>query len=278
MRCLQNSESAVLVDLSNLVARAAAVAPNYLAMVMKMLVRIHHRYRHHSLIYALEGHGTDERRTILATYKRDRVPSPEFIEAREQVVAMLQLTTCTFIRAPQGEADDAIASYVTQRPGDYVVLSNDRDLWQLISPSVSVEAKVKRNTVLVDRFACRRLLGVEPCCIPLYKALLGDPSDQIARAVPRVTKAKLIRLAETAHTAAQVERIVPTASWLSKQDKEKILDAILTVKCNERVTKAWTDLSLRILHCRGDAKKLAAFCANHSIHVDDIETLIGGDK
>ena len=231
------------------------------------------------MIYALEGHGTDERRNILSTYKRDRVPSPEFIEAREQVVAMLQLTTCTLIRAPKGEADDAIASYLAQYPGDYIVLSNDRDLWQLITPSVVVEAKIKRNTVVVDRFACRRHLGVEPHCIPLYKALLGDSSDQIARGVARVTKTKLVRLAREAQTADQIEAAVATADWLSKRDKEKILNSILVVKRQEKVTKAWTDLSLRILHCRGDAKKFLAFCADHNTPpVENIDLLIGGAK
>jgi 5'-3' exonuclease len=278
MRFLQQRDQFLVVDLSNVVARAAAVADqHYLHLVGTMMVRQRRQHPFARMVYALEGKGTAERRALLPCYKADRIPSPEFNAARTEVVGMLHHTTCWIIRAQHGEADDAIATFV-QRPGDHTILSNDRDVWQMICSRVSVQAKVKNSTLAIDRFACRRLFGADPAVIPLAKALMGDASDQIPRAIQRVPKDKLLRLATEAQTAGRIRHIIKTADWLTPKEKERIHDKISVVKLYERLTKLRTDLELEIDQRVGDVKALTAWLGARGTEIKDVTTLVGEKK
>ncbi|KKN14797.1 hypothetical protein LCGC14_0992470 [marine sediment metagenome] len=282
MRILQQRDAVLLIDLSNFVARAIAVAQqDYLRLVLQMLLKLRRHYPHHRFVFAVEGAGTLRRQRLLPCYKEGRVPSPEFNEARQVAIQMLRRIECQHIKAPDGEADDAIATYVGQHPDDNcVIVSNDRDLWQLITPNCNVWATVKRNNVQVDRFACRRLLGVDPKVVPLMKALLGDASDNIPRGVARVHKKKLLRLVNDSEGRVdQIPQLVQDAEYLTVKDKEKIILALPTVKQHLSVTIAWNNLSLKTRTCSGDVEALTRFLDHYGATtwttVDEIEIIVG---
>jgi len=270
MRILQ-SKAVLLVDLSNVVARAVSVAPDrYLGLLINMLAKLRRQYPHHEMVYALEGSGTLIRQRTLPEYKAGRIPSPEFNDARTRAIKMLKLTACRLIKAPDGEADDAIATYCHEHPNETcVIVSNDRDLWQLINSRVTVHATVKRSTTDVDRHACQRLLGVQPNEIPLMKAILGDPSDQIPRAVERVHKKKLLRLVqETKGDVGRLAEVVSTAEYLTGKDKEKVKASVSTVKRHVEVTRARLG-QLKQRQYQGDATRLKKFLAQYGDQVDN---------
>jgi 5'-3' exonuclease len=240
-----------------------------------MVIKQRKQLPHYRFVFALEGEGTAERRKLLPAYKTGRTPSPKFNEARNEVISMLRHTHCTIIRAADGEADDAIATFVTTNEGHHVILSNDRDLWQLITPRVTVEAKVRGGTIQVDRFACKRLYGIEPTVIPLAKALLGDKSDTIPRGVPQVVEAKLLRLASEAKEARYVAKVVTEADWFTDAEKKKIRAGLSTVKLHEQVTRVRTNLKLRAREYKGNLKKMQTFLAARSLDIEDVEILVG---
>lgn len=90
----------------------------------------------------------------------------------------------------QAEADDTIAAVVTSlkvRNGTTVIVSSDKDLWQLIEPGIEIYQVTKGRfvtpEVIVEEFGV-----TDPKRIALCKALWGDSGDNIPNAVPRMQK------------------------------------------------------------------------------------------
>jgi DNA polymerase-1 len=82
------------------------------------------------------------------------------------------------------EADDFLAAAVAAeeaRGGKALVLTTDRDLFQLASPKTTV-LRPRRGVSEIDRIGpaqVREIYGVEPSQVPDFVALRGDPSDKI---------------------------------------------------------------------------------------------------
>jgi DNA polymerase-1 len=82
------------------------------------------------------------------------------------------------------EADDLLAAAVAseeKRKGSALVLTNDRDLFQLASPRTTI-LHPKRGVSELQRVGpaeVRDRYGVEPERVPDFIALRGDPSDRI---------------------------------------------------------------------------------------------------
>jgi len=82
------------------------------------------------------------------------------------------------------EADDFLAAAVAseeKRKGSSLVLTNDRDLFQLASPRTTI-LHPKRGVSELQRVGpaeVRERYGVEPERVPDFIALRGDPSDRI---------------------------------------------------------------------------------------------------
>jgi len=81
------------------------------------------------------------------------------------------------------EADDIIASLTYLLEGKKIIISTDNDFLQLINENVEVYNPVKKITYNNENF--EELIGVKLKDFLLYKALIGDSSDNIPR-VPRV--------------------------------------------------------------------------------------------
>ena len=118
-------------------------------------------------------------------YKANRGPSDDSFKAditllREELLFYLGFNPL----AIQGyEADDIIASVAKSSVGfsSVDILTCDRDLLACVSERVTVilfnsAKKVER----VDPDGVRRIFGVEPKDVPIFKALAGDSSDNIA--------------------------------------------------------------------------------------------------
>jgi DNA polymerase I len=82
------------------------------------------------------------------------------------------------------EADDFLAAAVAseeKKKGKALVLTNDRDLFQLASPRTTI-LHPKRGVSELQRVGpaeVRERYGVEPAQVPDFIALRGDPSDRI---------------------------------------------------------------------------------------------------
>ncbi len=126
---------------------------------------------------------------LLPTYRQGR---EDLSEEKSKVKSyLLQNGSITrFCYSEGNEADDVIASLVrlvTEQDGLFtVVVTSDRDLWQLIGPRVRVYNPIKQEMVteadIESAFKCR------PIHIPLFKALWGDYGDAVPNVMPRTQK------------------------------------------------------------------------------------------
>lgn len=282
MSLLFGTRAVAIFDLSNLVARSTAVAGEfYLNNTCHMLLKQRKNLPGHHFVFALEGKGTAARQKLCPKYKAQRRPNPLFIAARRDVIRLLHHVAGTLVKAPKGEADDAIATYVQQRCGgaEVRIVSNDRDLWQLITQHVIVQAVVKGTPTTVDTYRCRRLFGAPPEAIPLAKAMLGDSSDEIPRAVGRVKKEKLLRLATEAQRAAKLEAVTRRASYLTAPEKKKILAAVNLVKQQEKLTRSWDQLQLQVKECPGSVASFKRYIRHQNVKLTETEitTIVGSN-
>jgi len=119
---------------------------------------------------------------LIPSYKAHRVAEPIPPELDPQmplITAVLRALGLDFVGAPQLEAEDVIASWVEQLPGQRIeILSGDRDLFALIQdPHVRVLYPEKGGLAEVDEAGVRRRYGVPGRLYADFAVLRGDPSD-----------------------------------------------------------------------------------------------------
>jgi len=132
--------------------------------------------------------GKSFRSQIWDTYKANR---PDRGEAyRNQIrltIEALAADGCSVFRAPQykgelfAEADDVIGSlcgWAFESGHQVTILSNDKDLMQLVSDSVvMIRPLAKDGEQKVDSAVVQAKLGIVPHLVPHWLALAGDVSD-----------------------------------------------------------------------------------------------------
>ncbi len=262
----------VLFDFSNVAFRACAVGgENYLHLFCSMMVNYRKRFGFRSFIHAIEGRGTDERRKIFPGYKEGRVPTEEILDSRKTCLAILRCTNCSIIKAPRGEADDAIGTYLEKEPSQIaVIVTEDKDLWQLIQPNRCLVDSKRRGTVTPE--TVRSIMKVPPSKIPLHKAVFGDASDNLPR-VPRVPSKLLLRLVQNAKS---LKELFQRAQELRSNDDPHQAEAILRckrqIRTNYKLAKIQTKLPLRVKKYVADEKKL-----RRRLHKHGVTGIVGQD-
>ena len=124
------------------------------------------------------------RMEIFPEYKAQRSAMPEELKVQlDHLDEILDAMNIPAVRAEGFEADDALATMSRQVPDDVelFIVTGDQDAMQLVDGNVKVlrttrgvsETKAYGHDEVVEEY------GVKPEQIPDYKALTGDPSDNI---------------------------------------------------------------------------------------------------
>ena len=133
-------------------------------------------------------------------YKAQRPPTPPELRPQFDRVKQLMAAFGVPVFELEGwEADDVIGTLTKQAEDagvDSVILTGDRDTFQLISPRVRVDlaSSIQDRRVYDEGELAERYSGLSALQQPDFKALVGDSSDNIP-GVPRVgekTAAKLL--------------------------------------------------------------------------------------
>ncbi|WP_096435018.1 5'-3' exonuclease [Alteribacter populi] len=117
-------------------------------------------------------------------YKSQRNDLPEpLIEQYETLTNMLDKMDIAQITVPAYEADDVIGTLATkwssEGEGSCLIYSNDRDLFQLLSPSVSQIINRRKEEFVYTHGHFEEEFGIQSNQWVDVKALLGDRSDNI---------------------------------------------------------------------------------------------------
>ena len=136
-----------------------------------------HAAQHGATVIALDSRKS-WRRDKWPEYKANRPAKDELsLEQMRRTVEALRDDGFVLVELDSYEADDVIASLVAAIDGERVILSQDKDLLQLLGPGVTMY-HLGRNEA-VDAAMVKAELGVEPSKVAEWLALTGDKSDNV---------------------------------------------------------------------------------------------------
>ncbi len=183
-----------IIDTFNLLHRAYHALPktftdvegnptNAVYGVTSMIVNILETYKPAYLAAAIDGEEVTFRAESFNAYKAHRKPMETDLSVQiPKVFEVLDAFDIKQLKVTGYEADDIIGTLANRFKGEFevIIISNDRDMWQLLDKSVSVlipDGKGSNKFIKYDDV--KEILGVFPNQIPDYKGLRGDPSDNI---------------------------------------------------------------------------------------------------
>ena len=194
--------------------------------------------------------GATFRDKLFEKYKAQRQPMPD--EMRVQLPFVRRL--CEAMRLPilevQGyEADDVIGAMAVQAAKknlDVLVISNDKDMMQLVGKNVRTlrtGSGGAKADIIVDAKKVEEILGVPPERVVDYMALLGDNIDNIpgAKGIGEKGAAELIKKYGSVEKALDHADEVP-----NKRYREALQQQREQVMMSKQLATIATDLPLEL--------------------------------
>jgi DNA polymerase-1 len=203
------TETVLLVDGNSLIHRAFHATPplttsrgelvNAVYAFARMLFRALNTLKPGYVVVAFDRAAPTFRHVAFDAYKAHRAPGPEGLFEQfgrvHELVDVLSFQTC---EVDGFEADDVLGTLASQAAAaglTAVIVSGDTDALQLVNDQVQVlmPRKGMTDTVLYDRAAVVERYGLNPEQLIDFKALKGDPSDNIP-GVPGIGEKTAARL------------------------------------------------------------------------------------
>ncbi len=135
------------------------------------------------LVVVFDAPGETFRTTIYNDYKANRAPAPPDLEVqREWVMKILDAMNIPHMEVIGVEADDVIGTLATEaskNKTDAIIVSSDKDLFQVIDNHVKVFRQHHEHFKVYDAAAVKEELGIVPAKMVDFIALRGDSSDNI---------------------------------------------------------------------------------------------------
>ena len=190
------------------------------------------------------------RHEALPGYQAGRQFDDALVEQLDLLPQLVGAMGFAVAKAPGYEADDFLAAAVASeeaRDGLAVVVTSDRDSFQLVSERTSVLQPVKGVSELarIDPAAVRERYGVDPLQVPDFIALRGDSSDRIpgAPGVGPKTAASVLREYGTLEAALAAGRFGAQREELLLYRRIATLDASAPLPSLADQTPRWAEAS-----------------------------------
>jgi DNA polymerase-1 len=176
-----------------------------------MLLKIINELKPTCYAIAFDTKAPTFRHQMFAQYKAQRPPTPdELVNQLGRVRQLVNAFHIPIFELDGYEADDVLGT-LSQQAGqqdiDTIIVTGDADAMQLVSPRVRVLYPKPRgsfsNTDLYDEAAVSQKYGIKPEHIADFKALKGDPSDNIP-GVPGIGEKTAVRLIQQFGTIDQI--------------------------------------------------------------------------
>jgi DNA polymerase-1 len=207
------------------------------------------------------------RHELFAGYQAGRVFDDDLLEQLDLLPELVRAFGFAAAKAPGYEADDFLAAAVQKeekRGGNALVVTSDRDSFQLASPQTTILTPTRGVSELarIGPAEVRERYGVEPEQVPDFIALRGDPSDRIpgARGVGPKTAASLLGHYGTLDAMLADGRFGAQAEELSMYRRMATLDASAPLPPLKNQTPKWAEASafVRELGLNALADRVAA--------------------
>jgi DNA polymerase-1 len=234
--------------------------------VVNFLLRLREKYRPDYIAWINDA-GNSFREEMYPEYKSTREKLDEelqadFDRAIERIDALLEALGVPLVAVPGYEADDVIGTLATSAAAhglDAVIVSGDKDFYQLIGPGVSLLNPGRGGPAAVDEHwvdesnASERL-GVPPWQVVDFLAMVGDSSDNVPGVKGIGEKGAQKLLAQFGDLDTILEK-APTI------EQKRMREALLAQADNARLSRALVTIK-RDVPVPGDVSQLAPRPAN----------------
>lgn len=178
-----NNEKTSAIDLSDTETKSYDEQSNCTYRFLQTFIKLTEKFNPTNIYAAwdkkLSHPSTNFRKEILSDqYKAGRTKPADIHEMYDQEIKLIEILQSLGVKNifPNVlEADDVCAWLSKVLTGTTVIVSADHDLLQLVSPNVSVFNL--KELITHDNFEEKK--GFKPEFFKLYKAIKGDPSDNI---------------------------------------------------------------------------------------------------
>lgn len=266
----------LLLDSNSLMHRAYHALPNlkstkglYTGAIygfLSILLKIIKEQNPTHIAAAFDLHGPTFRHEMYTEYKATRKPMDE--ELRQQVEPLKELITAMGIKivSMQGyEGDDILGTLSKRFDDDCVIVTGDRDSFQLVSPTTKV-FWTKKGVSDIEVYDVDRLLqdGFTVQQFIDYKALRGDTSDNVP-GIPGVgektAKQLLEQFGSLENILANADKIPGKLGQNVANNKELALlsKELVTINCNVPVECTLDDIAFTPVYSSAVKQKLAEF-------------------
>jgi DNA polymerase-1 len=160
------------------------------------LLKILREHRPVCLAVAFDERGPTLRHEEFSDYKAHRPEMPQGMQAQIPYIhRLVEAFGLPAIRAAGYEADDLIGTLARKAEAagyEVVIVTGDKDMFQLLTPSVRIYDPVKDKWF--GEADCRERFGVEPSRVVEIMGLMGDAADNIpgVKGIGEKTAIKLI--------------------------------------------------------------------------------------
>jgi DNA polymerase-1 len=212
----------LLIDGSSFIYRAYYAITGYLATskgfptkaifgVTQMLLKILKEWDPENIVWFMDEKGPTFRHLQYEEYKATRPGMPDDLKIQipyiKEIVSALGIPV---VSAEGFEADDLICSFIKTFSIPLLMVAPDKDLLSLIDERVVAYDPIRES--LIDLEGFQQKYGFPPSSFPHFRALAGDPSDNI-KGVPGIgekTARELIKKFKTLENLfAHIDEITP---------------------------------------------------------------------
>jgi DNA polymerase-1 len=129
--------------------------------------------------------GSSYRKTLYPAYKGTRGPAEaDYIEDSNNLKQLLEVMGVTQIEQNGVEADDIVGYLAHDHDDEVIIVSNDKDFFQLINHRIKVWSPHSMDFIpyidgQIPIKESGKVILLYPHQVPDYKALVGDKSDNI---------------------------------------------------------------------------------------------------
>jgi DNA polymerase-1 len=207
------------------------------------LLKIVREHQPDCLAVAFDEKGPTLRHEEFKEYKAQRPPMPEGMSAQIPYIhRIVEALNIPVVKQTGYEADDLIGTLARQgeQAGyDVVIVTGDKDMFQLLTPHIRVYDPVKNKWS--GEAECRERFGVEPARVVEVMGLMGDSTDNIpgVKGIGEKTATKLIvQFGTIEELLRRVEEVTPArikTLLIDQADRARLSRRLATIQTESPV-------------------------------------------
>jgi DNA polymerase I len=203
-----------------------------------MLLKVLREHTPDCLAVVFDEKGPTQRHEEFKAYKAQRPEMPHGMQAQIPLIhRVVEAMAVSVIRQVGLEADDLIGTLARKAEGgglDVVIVTSDKDMFQLLTPAVRIYDPVKDKWF--GEAECRERFGVEPARVVEIMGLMGDSVDNIpgVKGIGEKTATKLItQFGTIEELLRRIDDVTPTKVknlLLEQSDNARLSRRLATIQ------------------------------------------------